>query len=294
MVSVDMPQSGLKEKFYLPEELRGAVIFDSEGLLYGEVSGVDVEEDGVKIIVSSRLDMGGRFVDAESLRARLVAAGVPPKGGETLEELVGLARKSGVQVPYRSGGRLEIVKARMPVEDVLWIDEKVLDVAPYKGRYVVILLRTPREARYRGVRGSSKPKTPMVNIISNKLVLSQSRGLLGVAADVSVGFGEPGIRIYTRRAGETEILWLAYLSSLRREGLMKLADELYGLADPYNYPRLPGRYLARITETLKRLKAPEKAFTLLRNYVQVLEEREIYEDVPWSSVLKVGDAIICR
>jgi len=285
----------IRERFYSPRELRGSRVYDSEGLYHGEVGGVEFGDDGVYVEVVVRRRVGEPLVDVGALRARLLAAGHAPPPGATLEEMVALAREFGVEVPKRPAEReLVLAKSRVPVGEIAWIDEKVLSTPEVKGLLRVILLRSPREAKYRGVRGSGKPAAPTPGLVEGKPVLSLSRGFLGIAGGVTVGFGVPGVRVFLKRGGEREIMWLSYLRALRKAGLLKLAERLYEVADPYMQPRLPGERLGEVREMLGRLEAPRLAYSLLEDHVETAESKDVYVDVSWARVLKVGDAVVCR
>ena len=270
-------------------------MYDSEGLYHGEVGGVEFRDDGVYLRVIVRRRVGEPVIDGKALKARLLAAGHAPPPGATLEELVALARELGVEVPRRPAEReIVLAKSRVPVEEIVWVDEKTFSTPNLKGLLRVILLRTPREARYRGIRGVGKPSAPTPELLEGKLVLSLSRGLLGVAGGVTIGFGVPGIRAFLKRGSEREILWLSYLRALRKAGLLKVAEKLYDIADPYLQPRIPGDRLSEVQEMLGELEAPREAYRLLEEHIEPVETRKIYVDVSWADVLKVGDAVVCR
>ena len=282
------------EKFYSPQELRGALVYDSEGLLHGEIDGVEFS-DNVYLVVVIRRKVGELVVDEPGLKAALESRGKLLSDEMTLEELVALAKEAGVKVPRIVAGKeLVLTKSKIPVGEVRWIDSKHVDVPGLSGEVRVVLLRTPREANYRGSAGMERPPSPQPEELEGKLLLSLSRGILGVIGEVTVGFGAPGLRAFLKRSRDREVLWISYLRALRRLGLTSLVDRLYEYADPYKFPRLPGEKLREVREILREANAPEEAYRLLDEHIKILGGERVYIDIPWPSVIKVGDAVICE
>lgn len=283
----------LSERFYTPEELKGALVVDSEGFIYGLVDRVFFSRDYAALDIVVKTKVGETVVDEAELRTRLVLKGYEVEDKETLEELVGLAKAAGIEVPRKVADReIKLRKAVLPISEIKWIDEKTINIGGEEERLRVVLLKKPREASYRGVRPSPKPLSPVPEDVRGKLVLSNSRGVMGVALEVTVGFGVPGIRVYTRKGGEKEISWISFITNLKRMGLGELADRMQEIADPYKTSRLPYSRMGEIKERLKELNAPSRAMEILESSVVAGEKKAIYVDIPWSRVKRVSDAII--
>ncbi len=271
-------------KFYAEEELRGAKVYDCEGLLYGEAGGLVFLEDGAFIEVYVRRRIGDVAVDAERLSSDLARLGLQT-GNATLEELVSLGRELGVDIPSRVVDReVSLLKARVPVEEILWFDSR--NVAPF-GELKVLLLATPREAEFRGWRPRPPAKWPKREEVRGKMVLSVSNGIVGVVEGVVVGIGGIGLRV-ARSGGDREVKWLAFTTALRRRGQDGLAERLAGEIDPYSNPRLKGADAERAARLVEELGS-EEALELLAKHT--VESKDVV-DIPWSSVLRVGDAVI--
>jgi len=267
-------------RFYSEEEVRGALVYDCEGLLYGEVGGLALLDSGAFIDVYLRRRVGEPAVDVERLAGELGRRGLSVEG-RGLAELVALARELGVEVPYRTLDRdLSFLKARVPVEEVLWVDCS-------RPELKVVLLATPREAEFRGWRPRPPPRIPRRGDVEGRPVLSLSGGVLGFAEGVVVGPGEVGVRV-RRSAGGREVGWLAFISALRRNGKGKLAERLAGEIDPYANPRLTGEAAERAVRLVRELGSSEDVELLMKH---VSEPRDVV-DVPWSSVVRLGDAVI--
>lgn len=288
-----MSVGGVRERFYTPLELENAIVVDSVGMIYGRVGGVLFREDYSALEVYIEVKVGETIVDEEELKTRLTMKGYELNGRETLEELVSLARTAGLEVPRRSSDReLRLRKAQLMLSEIRWIDRKKLVTEEGEERITVVLLKTPREASYRGVEPEPKPRSPTLERVKGKLVLSESKGILGVAGELTVGFGVPGIRVYTSKAVEREIAWISFVTALRRSGLREIAEAMVEIADPYRNPRMPYSVVDKAREVLERMNAPEKAYRILERSIVASEGKEIYTDVPWTAVRQVTDTII--
>ncbi len=271
-------------RFYSRDELLGALVYDSEGLLCGEVAELTLTEERALLDVQVRKRVGEVAVDVERLSRELAGRGLQVEG-LTLAELVSLARGLGLDVPQaRVERELALLKLRVPVEEVLWIDRKVLHP---RGEVKVVLLRTPREAEFRGWKPRPPPKVPRREDVRGKLVLSLSSGIVGVVDDVVVGAGELGLRVY-RAAGARELRWLAFINALRKSGRGELAERLAREIDPYAAPRLAGEDAERALELVRALGGGE-AERLLSGYLA--ESRDVV-DIAWGSVSRLGDAVV--
>ncbi|RLF14541.1 MAG: hypothetical protein DRN06_06980 [Thermoprotei archaeon] len=260
--------------YLLPEESVGALVVDSEGYIYGRVEEVRFEGDRAFLVASVDVDVGDEVIDEGKLRGMLASMGYAVEDLE-LQELVSLARRRGLPLPKVKARRRErVVKGVFPLEEVEWIDRGL-------GEYVM-LLSTPREARYRGVAGGEKPSPRNVG---NKLALSLSRGFLGVVVGVAIGPGELALRVSPRPA---LVNWLRFTAELRRRGYRELEEKLSNLIDPYKNPKIGVESISGIEEVLEN--SPREVRELLEECVEWSE----YVHIPWREVLKVGDVVILK
>lgn len=267
-------------RFYSPRELRGAKVYDSLGLLYGTLRGARVEEGTLLLEVVTTAGSRESIVDVDRLRERM---GGRWREGATVEELVAEARRMGIDVPYKIvEGSVELLKGLVPVGEVL-----VADYSEELGLGVVAL-RTPREARYRGPpEAVGSLRLEPEERIRGKPVISASRGLLGLVEGYVIGPGEPGVRASRSPGEEGYINWLRFTSAVKSidRGLYERLANLY---NPLQHTTLPASELPRIRELLGG-----DALQLLEKFVVYRRRRQgDYVDVPWSSVVAVGDAVI--
>ncbi len=216
-------------KFFSIEELKGALVVDSEGLIYGNLSEIEVKEEHITLIISAKV---GNCID---------------------------------------------IKGRVPVKEVRVIDRKEL-ASPQgiRTKIAVLVLSTPREALYRGIKPESgAPKVTEPSELKGKLVVSLSKGILGYCQGLVIGAGEVGIRVVVE---PPQISWLKLLEDLRARN-PKAASALALKADPLKRPRIP------LSEAKALLKGVEVD---LARYL----EGGKHLDLPWSSIVKVGDVII--
>ncbi|MEM2216913.1 MAG: hypothetical protein QW731_00865, partial [Thermofilaceae archaeon] len=89
-------------------------------------------------------------------------------------------------------------------------------------------------------------------------------------------------------SGGKEVKWLAFVTTLRRKGQDRLADRLTGEIDPYSNPRLTGGEAEKAFKLVKELGAEEDVELLAKHTV----ESKDTIDVPWSSVVRIGDAVV--
>ena len=160
---------------------------------------------------------GAPVVDSEGLEYGSVS------GLEVSEEGVFL-RVSERVVDPTTGRELEHEKGLVPLSEVSAIAEG--PGGP------VVLLSTPREAEYRGVRPGPPGPADLERAVG-KLVVSADGRVLGRATSVVVGPGQPGLRV---SPSAVELAWLRFLRDLRRRErvedgavlrrIRELADEI--------------------------------------------------------------------
>ncbi|MCE4613700.1 MAG: hypothetical protein F7C07_07735 [Desulfurococcales archaeon] len=281
-------------KYYLPDDLLGAIIIDSVGLEYGVVSEVRFSDQGVELVASVSSSTREVVVDVEKLRERLQSRGAMAGGESDLDYLVALARRMGIDVPYKEAeSPITLTKGKVRVEEIAWIDDGVFQdpESLEERRFTVVLLKTPREARYRGLKeGPHKPAHPVNEEIRGKLVLSRAEGIVGIAGSIVLGPGEVGIRAYRRYGGLGFINWIGFLNHLKKRGLEKEYEELAAQWDPFTNPRIPLSELARIKERLSSIGGGLERE--IESYIIRGDEKAIYRDIPWRKVVSVRDAII--
>jgi len=150
----------------------------------------------------------------------------------------------------------------------------------------VILLKTPREARYRGVEEKTPSFTDLKNI-AGKLVVSVKGKIVGEAREVVIGVGEPGVRV--EKKGSGTINWIKFIRDLRVEN-KTLAYKLESTINPFEKPRLPTEKLNDLKKLILEKGGSEREAQKLLNYIE--REKSGFEDIPWSKILKIGDVIL--
>lgn len=222
-------------RFYSGRELSGAPVVDSEGLVYGRASGLEVSESGLFLRVTEVVR------DPETGREM-----TPEKGLVPVEEISAIAEGPGGPI---------------------------------------VLLSTPREASYRGVRVGEPTPADLERAVGKVAVTLDGR-VLGTVSEIVVGPGLPGLRV---RASMGEVAWLRFLKDLRsrRPGL---AARLEARVDPYKNPRVPAERLDDLLKALREEGASEEEVKMLKGYVEEVESASV--DVPWSRVERVGDVVL--
>ncbi len=271
-------------RFYSINELMNAAVYDSEALFFGKVCGLTVRNGRVKLKICVEIETDNVYPDYEKL-ARML--GIRETENEaSLEELVALAKEKGLDIPYRRAKQnISLLKSFIEPSEIRLIS---MAKTP-SGNLIAIVLGTPREARYRGRgRGSETVLDP--DMIRDKLVISLEKGILGYAKEIVVGPGEPGLRCESlERQGE--IKWLAFLRRLKEKGYSKLYEALTEWRDPLINRRLPLTLLGEVKSIITEHKCGD-ALNILEEYVE--ESPLAFHDVPWSSVLKIGDIILTK
>ncbi len=288
-------RSELKERFFTPDEIRGYEVVDSEGFRYGTCGGVEFSEEGQFLRVNVTVKVGEQSIDINELRLRLESKGVSLPSDITLEGLMMIAKEQGIQVPKKVfSSEVEILKAKVPISEIRWIDSVSLEYEDNKTDLRVILLSTPRETRYRGIEPFSKQEQPLLKLIKGKAVLSLGGGIVGIAGELVVGFGQVGLRAFRKKGSSRVIRWLPFITWLRREGYFGIAGKMVEIADPYKEPKLPASRFDEVLKVLEDLEPPPKVIEELSKSVVEVKGEDVYEDVPWSEVLKVGDYVIVK
>lgn len=277
-------------KFYSIEELRGALVVDSEALVYGRLGGARFTQAGVFLEVYVEYSVESLAPDKEKLEEALRRQGV--RVPETLEDLVATARSLGLEIPVqKTRVPLRLLKGLVPVEHVELIDLKTVETSSgQRRREAVVLLSEPREAKYRGAPvGQPPPRHPTPSMVLGKLVVSRTRGILGRVAELVIGPREPGIRVTLTGAAPGYVNWAGLLRRIRRED-SEAYEKLASIIDYHREPRIGLERLEEIRSLLSK-HAPRYA-GLLDEYIVREERRTGVHDVPWSSVVRLGEIVL--
>ena len=284
----------MQRRFFSLDEIRDAMVIDSEGFIYGYVKDLQVlEEDvGLAVYISSRVNEP--VVDVEKLQS-ILSSRASLRGDEPLELLVSLARRDGLDIPYKVAEKeVKWLKGFVPVSEIQLIDIKRTSVDNIDSLIKVILLKTPREAIFRGLPARGSKPVYRVDQVLNKIIVSMSRGVLGIAKEVVIGAGEIGFRVYRVRSFKKVVNWIAFTAQVKRLGLRDAYERLVEFRDPYRFSKLDVSIAKDVEEVLKDLKEKDKVVVLLQEFVEVEPGAIEFEDISSSDVVKVGDVVISK
>jgi hypothetical protein len=284
----------MQRRFFSLDEIRDAMVIDSEGFIYGYVKDLQVlEEDvGLAVYISSRVNEP--VVDVEKLQS-ILSSRASLRGDEPLELLVSLARRDGLDIPYKVAEKeVKWLKGFVPVSEIQLIDIKRISVDNIDSLIKVILLKTPREAIFRGLPARGPKPVYRVDQVLNKIIVSMSRGVLGIAKEVVIGAGEIGFRVYRVRSFKKVVNWIAFTAQVKRLGFKEAYERLVEFRDPYRFSKLDVSIAKDVEEVLKDLKEKDKVVVLLQEFVEVEPGAIEFEDISSSDVVKVGDVVISK
>jgi hypothetical protein len=284
----------MQKKFFGLDEIRDAMVVDSEGFIYGYVKDFQVVEDDVKLVVYISSKVNELVVDVEKLKSML-STRASLRGDEPLELLVSIARRDGLDIPYKVAEKEFVwLKGFVSVSEIQLIDVKRVSVDDIDSIIKAVLLKTPREALFRGIPIQSAKPIYRVDQVLNKIVVSMSRGVLGVAKEVVVGAGEIGFRVYRVRSFKKVVNWIAFTAQVKRLGFKEAYERLVEFRDPYRFSKLDVSIAKDVEEVLKDLKEKDKVVVLLQEFVEVEPGAIEFEDISSSDVVKVGDVVISK
>ncbi len=289
-----MSSDALGHKFFSIDELVDAIIVDSEGLIYGKVR--DYYLEGGKLFLRAYIEVKAKekVVHLDKIVSTLREKGINIPADAPLELIVARAREEGLDIPYRVAKKTyRLLKGIFPVDEILWIDSIVLEGKEGREEKItVVLLKTPREAMYRGL--PEQRNVPLVgeDYFRDKLVLSLGGGILGYASELVIGSGEVGLRVYKRRGTRGYINWLGFITWLRRKKKTGIAEKLSEFIDPYRNSRLELSKLEEIKALLNKVGATRDILKEVEKYITYERGTAIYTDIPWRSILKLRDAVI--
>lgn len=284
----------MQKKFFGLDEIRDAMVVDSEGFIYGYVKDFQVVEDDVKLVVYISSKVNELVVDVEKLKSML-STRASLRGDEPLELLVSIARRDGLDIPYKVAEKEFVwLKGFVSVSEIQLIDVKRVSVDNTDSIIKAVLLKTPREALFRGIPIQSAKPIYRVDQVLNKIVVSMSRGVLGIAKEVVVGAGEIGFRVYRVRSFKKVVNWIAFTAQVKKLGLRDAYERLVEFRDPYRFSKLDVSIAKDVEEVLKDLKEKDKVVVLLQEFVEVEPGAIEFEDISSSDVVKVGDVVISK
>lgn len=280
--------------YYSIPELLGSLIYDSEGLFYGYVCGVEIQATPL-IMGCFKFKATEIVPDIETLKQILVEKGLEIQPDMGFEELILLARSEGIKIPTKTlNRRVELVKGRIPINEVKLIDIVYKAKDPYDLKFGVVLLNTPRETKYRELKPPlGEPLIERAKYVEGKPVVSLSEGILGWCSGVVVGTKGLGLRVHSKIFRDGYINWANFISSLELTGYMEVYKKLVKKYDPTKYFKLSLRKYSEIHRFLEEITAPGQIFELLNENVEFLEVGiEEYTDVGWDKIIKINDVII--
>jgi sporulation protein YlmC with PRC-barrel domain len=284
----------MQKKFFGLDEIKDAMVVDSEGFIYGYVKDFQVVEDDVKLAVYISSKVNELVVDVEKLKS-VLSTRASLRGDEPLELLVSIARRDGLDIPYKVAEKEFVwLKGFVSVSEIQLIDVKRVSVDDTDSIIKMILLKTPREALFRGIPIQSAKPIYRVDQVLNKIVVSMSRGVLGIAKEVVVGAGEIGFRIYRVRSFKKVINWISFVAQVKKLGFRDAYEKLVEFRDPYRFSKLDISVVKNVEEILKDLKEKDKVMAILQEFIEVESGATEFEDIPFNDIVKVGDIVISR
>lgn len=280
--------------YYSYREIINAKVYDSEGLYYGYVCGLNlVSRPELKICIE--YNIGDKIPDIDTLKKNLREKNLEIPEDISLEDLLLAARNEGLEIPYiEVEKRVDFTKSFIELSEVSVIDNIYRKSSDYEWRVSIIVLNKPCEAVYRGYPlPYSNPYIEQIEKTKGKLVVSSSEGIIGYVEDIVIAPNDIGLRIDTCNYRRGHINWSSFLTIFKTRGF---EDHYSMLIDSIgNRDKLDISYYGYIVHILRRIKAPVEAFTLLNNTIEFEEEViEKYRDISWRDVLKTGDIVITK
>jgi sporulation protein YlmC with PRC-barrel domain len=284
----------MQKKFFSLDEIKDAMVVDSEGFIYGYVKDFQVVEDDVKLAVYIYSKVNELVVDVEKLKS-VLSTRASLRGDEPLELLVSIARRDGLDIPYKVAEKEFVwLKGFVSVSEIQLIDVKRVSVDNTDSIIKIVLLKTPREALFRGIPIQSAKPIYRVDQVLNKIVVSISRGVLGIAKEVVVGASEIGFRVYRVRSFKNVVNWISFIAQVKKLGFRDAYEKLVEFRDPYRFSKLDISVVKNVEEILKDLKEKDKVMAILQEFIEVESGATEFEDIPFNDIVKVGDIVISR
>ncbi len=275
-------------RFYSEKELRNSDVYDLYGFYYGYVCGFEYIGGELYIRICIKYSAEDTVPDIEVLKKRFSEKNIVLKHDD-LEYMVIYAREHGIEIPYKVVEKeIVLLKSLIKPSEIAVID-KVSEPDKY-----LILLKTPREARFRGWRSEPSRPAPKPEYIKEKLVVSITNGLLGIGREIVVAPNMVGLRIERIGRGVGYIQWLRFLSDLRNKGLKDIYRKLAEYRDPLLYRRLEVTEYSRLVNDLRRIGVPDNIIETLENYIEETSGKGIYLDIPWNNILYINDIVVAQ
>jgi len=284
----------VEKKFYSIDELKNATIIDSEGLLYGYVEDITIEESNAKLVAYTLFKINEPAINVEKLKS-ILSSRASLEGNEPLETLVALARKENIEIPWQvTEKEIKWIKGYVPLSEVVLIDSKQIFIDDTRAHIKTVLLSTPREAIFRGLPVNPKSQTYSPQHVIGKLVISASRGILGIAKEIVVSPGMLGFRVYRVRSRKKVVNWIAFTAHVKRMGLKEAYEKLVDFRDPYKYSKVDLSLINEIEQLLEGTREKEKIMEAMQNFIETEEAGTEYVDIPYSEIVRVGEFVITR
>lgn len=284
----------MEKKFYSIDELKNATIIDSEGLLYGYVEDITIEESNAKLVAYTLFKINEPAINVEKLKS-ILSSRISLEGNEPLETLVALARKENIEIPWQvTEKEVKWIKGYVSLSEVVLIDSKQLFIDDTRTHIKIVLLSTPREAIFRGLPVNPKSQTYRPQHVLGKLVISASRGILGIAKEIVVSPGMLGFRVYRVRSRKKVVNWIAFTTHVKRMGLKEAYEKLVEFRDPYKYSKVDLSLTNEIEQLLEGTREKEKIMEAMQNFIETEEAGTEYVDIPYSEIVRVGEFVISR
>ncbi len=280
--------------YFSIKELIDAQIYDSEGLYYGSICGVEIE-DKPRVKACLTFHVGEYVPDIDELKKMLKEKGLEIPEDITLEELVITARGEGLSIPKKVvEKRIDLVKGYIGLDEIAVIDIVYRKSKSYNWRVAVVVLNKPREAIYRGLPVPvNKPLIEAAEKALNKLVVSLTEGIIGYTEDLVFAPNDLGIRVEASNYRNGYILWNNFLALLKTRGeedLVEILGKSIGSAE-----RLDLHLYGYIYGLFDKYRVSESIYELLNNSIEFEEEIiEKYRDISWKNILRIGDIVIVK
>ena len=281
-------------KFFSINELKNAVVVDSEGFIYGKVMEYYLTDGKLFLKAYIEIKAKEKIVNVDRIISELEEKGVNIPSDAPLELIVTRAKEEGLDIYYKLAEKpYTLLKGLLPIDEIRWIDSTTLE-KEIEEKITIVLLKTPREARYRGVSEQKEVTLVDREYFQGKLVLSHSKGILGYASELVVGPGKVGLRVIKRKGEKGYVNWLAFLTWLRRRRETKVAAFLSERIDPYRNSRIELSKLNELRVLLREANASRDIVEGLDKHIIYEKGTGIYIDIPWDSILKLRDVIIVK
>ena len=306
------------KKFYTPTELKGAMVVDSEGYLYGRLGDMEVKDDDVIFEVYEEKEYTTEVVDEELLKERLIEYLKDKKRRifkkVTMEDLkkdikvslgieeedidlnayVEYAKKVGVEIPYTS----TLMKRKYAKGTISYRDIMALIIQQIPSRegtvmdeYKIVLLNRPKQAVYGGIE--IRPRPPLIppERIKGKLVISKQGRILGYVDGISIAPSTIAIRVKMPQL-KKKIFNLKMFIKYHEE-YEEYKEYLDKLKASFREDMIDIERLNDIIIWMKQKRYPQELIDSIGEFTEnIVVEEERIEDVPWNKVVKIGDVVI--